>query len=60
MNAKQIAREARKALKGGGYMPKTEATWHPYYWLGRLRAAELVMKDDLLRREVGSRSQLYS
>jgi hypothetical protein len=50
MTPRKIAREARTELAGGGFMPGFLPTWHPYYWLGRLRAAEEVMKGDRVRR----------
>lgn len=50
MTPQQIAKQAKDELRGGGYLPDYEPTWHPYYWLGRLKAAEEVMGDDGVRR----------
>lgn len=50
MEPKEIIKEAWEQLGAGGYIPDCVPTWHPYYWLGRLRAAEEVMKRDRVRR----------
>jgi hypothetical protein len=50
MTPQKIIKQAKEELRGGGFMPGYEPTWHPYYWLGRLRAAEEVRKRDRLRR----------
>jgi len=46
-----LIKEAKAELAGGGFLPDYEPTWHPYYWLGRLRAAEeMVIGRDGVRR----------
>lgn len=54
--AKKIAEEAKRELAGGGFTPAYIPDWSPYYWLGRLKAAEEVMADDGVRRRNGKRS----
>lgn len=55
MNARQLAKRAEGELASGcsGHKRDFAPTWHPYYWLGQLHAAEAVMKDDRVRRRNG-------
>jgi hypothetical protein len=50
MTPREIIERARKELASGGFTPGYEPTWHPYYWIGQLRAAEEMVKGDRVRR----------
>ena len=51
MTPEKIIRQAKEELRGGGFTPTAAPTWHPYYWLGRLQAAEEIKRErDRVRR----------
>lgn len=50
MTPKEIIKQAKAELLGGGYTPPFTPDWSPYYWLGRLHAAKEIQKNDRLRR----------
>jgi hypothetical protein len=54
MRPEEVAKEAKKQLGVIGFTPTQVPTWHPYYWFGRLRAAEEMMENDRVR---GSNNQ---
>lgn len=48
MTPEEVAKEAKKQLGVIGFTPDAVPSWHPYYWFGRLRAAEEMMRHDRL------------